>query len=94
MAKPKTLYLEDPAPILNDEHEETFAAIDEGIRDADAGRVVPAEKALESLPLRSENRPDIKELLLGPAPRFEGIAPERSSWERPPAIDFSGLDFK
>jgi hypothetical protein len=31
MAKPKKFELEDPAPILDDEDEETLAAIDEGI---------------------------------------------------------------
>ena len=36
--------------ILDDEDEATLAAIDEGIRDAEAGRVVPAEKARELLP--------------------------------------------
>jgi hypothetical protein len=50
MAKPKKFELEDPAPILDDEDEETLAAIDEGIRDAETGRVVPAEKARELLP--------------------------------------------
>lgn len=50
MAKARKLDLEDPAPILDDEDEETLAAIDEGIRDAEAGRVLPAEKARQLLP--------------------------------------------
>ena len=50
MAKAKKFDLENPAPILDEEDEETLAAIDEGIRDAEAGRVVPAEKAREFLP--------------------------------------------
>ncbi len=50
MAKAKKFDLEDPPPILDEEDEETLAAIDEGIRDAEAGRVVPAEKARELLP--------------------------------------------
>jgi len=50
MAKANKFDLENPAPILDDEDEETLAAIDEGIRDADAGRVVPAEKARQLLP--------------------------------------------
>jgi len=50
MAKARKFDLENPAPILDDEDEETLAAIDEGIRDADAGRVVPAEKVRELLP--------------------------------------------
>jgi len=50
MAKAHEFDLDNPAPILDDEDEETLAAIDEGIRDADAGRVVPAEKARELSP--------------------------------------------
>jgi len=49
MVKAHKFDLENPAPILDDEDEETLAAIDEGIRDAEAGRVVPAEKAREVL---------------------------------------------
>jgi len=49
MAKAKKFDLEDPAPILHEEDEETLAAIDEGIRDADAGRVAAPEKAREVL---------------------------------------------
>ena len=50
MAKAHKFDLENPTPILDDEDEETLTAIDEGIRDAEAGRVVPAEKARELLP--------------------------------------------
>lgn len=50
MAKVKKFDLEAPAPIVDEEDEETLAAIDEGIRDADAGRVVSAEKVRELLP--------------------------------------------
>jgi len=49
MAKAKKFDLEDPAPILDDEDDEILAAIDAGIRDADAGRVAPPEKAREVL---------------------------------------------
>jgi len=49
MAKARKFDLENPAPILDDEDEETLAAIDEGIRDADAGRVAPPEKARQVL---------------------------------------------
>jgi hypothetical protein len=38
-AKVKKFELENPAPILDEEDEETLATIDEGIRDAEAGRV-------------------------------------------------------
>ncbi len=40
-AKAHKFDLENPAPILDDEDDETLSAIDEGIRDAEAGRVVP-----------------------------------------------------
>jgi hypothetical protein len=49
MAKAHKFDLENPAPILDDEDEETLAAIDEGIRDAEAGRVAPPEKARQVL---------------------------------------------
>src|ERR1700685_1125693 len=50
MAKAKKFELENPAPILDEEDEETLAAIDEGVRDAKAGRTVPAEEAWNQLP--------------------------------------------
>jgi predicted transcriptional regulator len=43
--------LEKPAPVVDDEDEATLAAIDEGIRDAKAGRTVPMEKVRKLLPL-------------------------------------------
>jgi hypothetical protein len=49
MAKAHKFDLENPAPILDEDDEETLAAIDEGIRDADAGRVASPEKAREVL---------------------------------------------
>jgi len=40
----------DPAvPLDKEEDEETLSAIDEGVRDANAGRVVPAEGVRELL---------------------------------------------
>jgi predicted transcriptional regulator len=50
MTRAKKFDLENPAPILDQEDEETLAAIDEGIRDAKAGRTVPAEEARKRLP--------------------------------------------
>jgi hypothetical protein len=50
MAKVKKFELEDPVPILDDEDAETLAAIDEGIRDAEAGRTVPSEEVRKLLP--------------------------------------------
>jgi len=49
MAKARKLDLEDSAPILDVEDAATLASIDEGIRDAEAGRVAPPEKAREVL---------------------------------------------
>lgn len=50
MAKPKDFEFEKPAPIVDDEDEQTLAAIDEGIRDAKAGRTVPSEEVRKLLP--------------------------------------------
>lgn len=52
MEKSKKFDLEGPAPALNDndEDEQTLAAIDEGLRDAEAGRTVPAEQVRRLLP--------------------------------------------
>ena len=51
MADVKKLDLDDPAPILDDdEDEETLAAIDEGIRDEEAGRTFPIEEVRKRLP--------------------------------------------
>jgi len=49
MGKVKEFEFEKPAPALDDEDEETLVAIDEGIRDADAGRAVPAEEVRKRL---------------------------------------------
>ena len=50
MGKVKESELQKPAPALDDEDEETLAAIDEGLRDADAGRTVPAQEVRKLLP--------------------------------------------
>lgn len=50
MAKGKKFELESPAPVPDEEDEETLAAIDEGVRDAKAGRTVPAEEVRKRLP--------------------------------------------
>ena len=50
MAKVKKFELEDPVPVLDDEDAETLAAIDEGVRDAEAGRTVPSEEVRKLLP--------------------------------------------
>ena len=50
MAKVSKIDFDDPTPIDEEEDEETLAAIDEGIRDADAGRTVPIEQVRRLLP--------------------------------------------
>jgi predicted transcriptional regulator len=50
MGKVKEFEFQESAPVLVDEDEETLAAIDEGIHDADAGRTVPAEEVRKLLP--------------------------------------------
>ena len=50
MAGLKRLDLNNPPPILDEEDEETLAAIDEGIGDAEAGRTVPIEQVRDLLP--------------------------------------------
>ncbi len=44
MAEAEKFDFEDPPGILDGEDQETLAAIDEGIHDAEAGRTVPAEE--------------------------------------------------
>ena len=50
MAEASRIDFDNPAPIDEDEDEETLAAIDEGIRDATAGRTVPMEEVRRRLP--------------------------------------------
>jgi predicted transcriptional regulator len=44
MAEVKKLDFNDPAPLTEEEDEETLAAIDRGVKAADEGRVVPLEE--------------------------------------------------
>ena len=50
MAEASRIDFEDPTSIDDEEDEETLAAIDEGIRDAEAGRTVPIEDVRKLLP--------------------------------------------
>ena len=50
MAEASRLDFDDPAPIDEVEDEEALAAIDEGIRDAEAGSTVPVEEVRRLLP--------------------------------------------
>lgn len=45
MADANKIDFDNPAPILEEEDEETLAAIDRGIKAADEGRVVSSEEA-------------------------------------------------
>ena len=50
MAKAKEFELEKKAPVTDDEDDATLAAIDEGIRDAKAGRTTPLDQVRKLLP--------------------------------------------
>jgi len=50
MAKTKESDFENPSPVLDEEHEATLAAVDEGLRDAKSGRTVSVERVRELLP--------------------------------------------
>ena len=50
MGQSNKLDLDNPAPLPEEEDEQTLAGIDEGIRDAEAGRTVPAEDVRKLLP--------------------------------------------
>ena len=50
MAEADRIDFDNPSPIVDEEDDETLAAIDEGIRDAEAGRSVPIEEVRKLLP--------------------------------------------
>jgi predicted transcriptional regulator len=50
MAKVSKIDLDDPVSIDEEEDEETLAAIDEGIRDVEAGRTASIEEVRKLLP--------------------------------------------
>jgi antitoxin Phd len=60
-------------------------------RGVEAAVLVPIE---EWRRLQHGSRPDIKELLLGPGPRFEDNVPKRGTWKRRMSVDFSKPEFK
>ena len=49
MPKVKELDRVHPLPAIEDEDEKTLAAIDEGIRDVEAGRITPIEEVRKRL---------------------------------------------
>ena len=50
MAEMKKFDIDRPAPVVEEEDQETLAAIDEGLRDAKAGGVFPLEEVRKRLP--------------------------------------------
>jgi predicted transcriptional regulator len=50
MARAERIDFEDPGPMVDEEDDETLTAIDEGIRDAEAGRTIPIEEVRKLLP--------------------------------------------
>lgn len=60
-------------------------------RGVDTAVLVPID---EWRRMQQSSRPNIKELLLGPGPRFDNIVPKRVKWKRRPPIDFSHPDYK
>jgi predicted transcriptional regulator len=50
MARTSEIDFDGPASILEEEDDDTLAAIDRGIRDADAGRTTPIEEVRKLLP--------------------------------------------
>jgi hypothetical protein len=49
-ARVSKIDFDDPTSVDEEENEETLAAIDEGIRDVEAGRTVPIEEVRRLLP--------------------------------------------
>jgi prevent-host-death family protein len=60
-------------------------------RGVEAAVLVPID---EWRRLQQSSRPGIKELLLGPGPRFDLPIPKRGKWKRRTPIDFSHPDFQ
>jgi len=60
-------------------------------RGVEAAVLVPIE---EWRRMQEARRPNIKELLLAPGPRFDIVLPKRVRWKRRPPTDFSHPDFK
>ena len=49
MGESRRIDFDDPSPVLDEEDEETLAAIDRGIKAADEGRVFPLEEVRERM---------------------------------------------
>lgn len=78
MAKAQKSELQNLAPMLDEKDNETLAAINEGIRDAEAGRVVPAEKVRQNwLAIALEMQRDARAGLAIQRKRLQEILDER-----------------
>jgi len=60
-------------------------------RGVEAAVLVPID---EWRRIQHASRPNIKELLLGPGPRFDLPIPKRRKWKSRPPIDFGSPDFR
>ena len=60
-------------------------------RGVEAAVLVPID---EWRRIQQASRPNIKELLLGPGPRFDLSIPKRRKWKSRPPIDFGSPDFR
>ncbi len=50
MPETKRFELDEPPPVTEEVDQETIAAIEEGVRDAEAGRMVSSEEVRKMLP--------------------------------------------
>jgi len=83
MAKAHKFDLENPTPMLDEEDDETLAAIDEGIRDAEAGRVVSAQRVREDwLAIALEMQRDARAGLAIERKRLQEILARREGSKR------------
>ena len=60
MKKSKKFDFEEPVPVIDVEDQETLAAIDEGIGDADAGRTLPSDDVRKLMAQWTSNSPTRK----------------------------------
>jgi predicted transcriptional regulator len=58
MPEAKRFELDEPPPVMEEADQATLAAIEEGIRDAEAGRLVSSEEVRKMLPKWINNTTD------------------------------------
>jgi hypothetical protein len=66
--------------MVDEEDEGTLAAIDEGVRDAKAGRVVPAGEARQLMPKRITASSIFEERITAVPSRARSLAPLVKTW--------------